>query len=599
MSGGTGVVQDLTVKGEAIERVFGSYISDRYIVNRRYQRKLIWTSEEKVNFIDSLLRGYPVPIILLAENRTRESNMIEIIDGMQRMNAVMSFIENDYGLQEGYFDLESMAVTKELLDAGKLAQRSPRLSRDKSVKIASYQLPFSIFEFSDESSVDEVFRRINSGGRKLSRQELRSAGSLGHFAQVVRRIAAKLRGDDSRSDILPLSGMKKISISNRDVEHGINVDEIFWVKNGMLTKEQVRESRDEELVADVLAYMVSETPLSSRSEVIDSFFGMRDDEASRQRYQEIELAVQQRGQELLITDFQRTIDEFIFTLDQAGETFGRLLFGQEVARAPRYFQVVFLALYKLVVRSQKTVANRNLLVGRLRDGAKNIEVPEGGRWGAEQRSRAIDAAVGLFDPAFAPADAVDPALVHWITQLRNLLSQSYTEQAAYDFKQGFLCLDGSNKFDDGSFEKILRTCVGIANIRKLQKGYVLVGIADDFATAQRIEGLFKSSAKRYESFYITGTDHEATALGKNQDQLFQMIIDKVRRSKISEPLKDFMLRHIKPIRYYDKTVYVFEVIGQENVSDYGGEYYLRHGAQLSKVEGSDLGQLFRRYLLGN
>lgn len=50
----------------------------------------------------------------------------------------------------------------------------------------------------------------------------------------------------------------------------------------------------------------------------------------------------------------------------------------------------------------------------------------------------------------------DPARVRWITQMENILTQSYTEQGAYDFKQGFLRLDGKNTFDDVSFDKILR-----------------------------------------------------------------------------------------------------------------------------------------------
>lgn len=33
--------QDLTVKGEAIQRIYGNYLAWRYIVNRRYQRKLV------------------------------------------------------------------------------------------------------------------------------------------------------------------------------------------------------------------------------------------------------------------------------------------------------------------------------------------------------------------------------------------------------------------------------------------------------------------------------------------------------------------------------------------------------------------------------
>src|SRR5689334_16766272 len=96
--------QDLTVRGEAVERVYGIYREARYVVNRRYQRKLIWTLAEKVNFIDSIIRGYPVPIILLAESKAAEQSIFELIDGMQRLNAVMSFIENEYSLEGKFFD---------------------------------------------------------------------------------------------------------------------------------------------------------------------------------------------------------------------------------------------------------------------------------------------------------------------------------------------------------------------------------------------------------------------------------------------------------------------------------------------------------------
>ena len=94
---------DLTVKGEPVERVFGNFVENRFLVNRRYQRKLIWTLDEKRNFIDSLIKGYPVPIILLAENVRREGNALEIIDGMQRLDAIVSFISNKYSVGGGLF----------------------------------------------------------------------------------------------------------------------------------------------------------------------------------------------------------------------------------------------------------------------------------------------------------------------------------------------------------------------------------------------------------------------------------------------------------------------------------------------------------------
>jgi hypothetical protein len=169
--------QDLIVRGDSVERTYSNYKDRRYVVNRAYQRKLIWTLDEKQKFIDSVLNGYPVPLILLAEDNKGGSGILEIIDGMQRLNAVMSFIQNEYSVGGNYFDLNTMAVTKSQLDAGELAQKEPILSRDQCVQLASYVLPFSIYEFADPDSVSTVFRRINSGGRKLSRQELRAAGA--------------------------------------------------------------------------------------------------------------------------------------------------------------------------------------------------------------------------------------------------------------------------------------------------------------------------------------------------------------------------------------------------------------------------------------
>ena len=176
--------QNLTVKGESIERIYGNYRGNRYIVYRRYQRKLVWTLEEKRSFIDSIKSGYPVPIILLAEKKTDERNVFEIIDGMQRLNAIVGFIENEYSVDGHYFDLNTMAATKALLDDNQLGQQMPTLPREECVKIASYTVPLSIYEFSKNDEVDEVFRRINSGGRKLSRQELRIAGSLAFWEAV-------------------------------------------------------------------------------------------------------------------------------------------------------------------------------------------------------------------------------------------------------------------------------------------------------------------------------------------------------------------------------------------------------------------------------
>ena len=568
------------------------------MVNRRYQRKLVWTLEEKVKFIDSISKGYPVPIVLLAEQKADNRSYFEIIDGMQRLNSIMGFLENEYAVNGTYFDLNTMASTKALLDAKTLVQREPVLDRETCVRIASYTVPLSIYEFSKDSEVDEVFRRINSGGRKLSRQELRIAGSTGHFSEAVRKIASKVRGDVSAADNLLLNEMKKISIGSKELSYGIDVDKVFWIEQGVLAKEQVRESRDEELIADILAYMLLDTKPSSRSEFIDDYFGFGEGEASEQRLSEIELAVQKYTIDVVATDFQRVLDEIKLTLNASGQTFGQLLFGNQPPRAPRYFQVVFLAFHQLIVVQNKETADPKKLVEILQGIGEGIDVPEGGRWGAQQRINAVNGTAGILSPAFRPATSYDPSHVRWITQLENILTQSYTEQAAYDFKQGFLRLDDKKGFDEESFEKVLKTLVGIANIRRGLKGYVLVGIADKPSDASRVQQLFGIAPKAFERFFITGVEHEAAAMKKTLDQLFQMITDKVKQSKLSGPLRDYVTRNVKLVRYYDKSVLILETQAQQDPSHFGGTYLCRQGNGLVEILPEDYGELFRRFQQG-
>lgn len=591
--------QDLTVKGESVERVFGNYQSRQYMVNRRYQRKLVWTLDEKRRFIDSLLSGFPVPIVLLAERKVASGHgLFEIIDGMQRLNAIFGYIENEYAVDGMFFDLNTMAETKALLDAGALTQRAPLLARDACVAIASYTIPLSIYEFSGDGDVDEVFRRINSGGRKLSRQELRIAGSTGHFAQAVRYIASKVRGDVSSSDELPLNEMKKISITNKELDYGIDVDDMYWIKQGVLTKEQVRESRDEEIVADMLAFMILDSKPPSRSEWLDDFFGYSEGDGSKQRYDQIEIATQKHSVEVVTSDFQRVLDQLKVTLNRSGKTLGQLLFGEQPPRAPRYFQVVFLALHKLIVVENQEVLDQDLLVKLMDGSGKQISVPEGGRWGAEDRTSSVNAAAGIYGPAFGPSKGYDPARVRWITQMENILTQSYTEQAAYDFKQGFLRLDGKHTFDEESFNKILKTLVGISNIRKGVRGYVLVGVADTETDAQRVSRLYGVDPNIFDRFYITGIEHEAKAVGKSLDDLFMELTARIKASPLSEPLRDYVARNVKSVRYYDKTIFVFEAQAQNEPSNFDGSFFVRHGNQLSEVPAAQYGELYRRFLSG-
>ena len=89
------------------------YRKDKLIVNRVYQRKLVWSQKEKQNLIGSILLRYPVPLILFAS--IKDDNY-EIIDGMQRLNAFFGFIENEFPViiegEEKYFNTDDYTFSK-------------------------------------------------------------------------------------------------------------------------------------------------------------------------------------------------------------------------------------------------------------------------------------------------------------------------------------------------------------------------------------------------------------------------------------------------------------------------------------------------------
>ncbi len=62
--------------------------------------------------IDSLKNGYPVPLFLFSVNEHKGQRRQEIIDGMQRLNAIFGFIENEFQINGYYFDLSATALTK-------------------------------------------------------------------------------------------------------------------------------------------------------------------------------------------------------------------------------------------------------------------------------------------------------------------------------------------------------------------------------------------------------------------------------------------------------------------------------------------------------
>jgi hypothetical protein len=146
-----------------------------------FQRRFVWTLKHSSKFIESLLMGLPVPGIFLYKEA--ETNEHLVIDGQQRLRTLEMFYDGMFGdkefrlvgvrepwLNKCYGDLESADVLK--LDDSVVHATIFKQDRPQDVL----------------DSIYFVFERINSGGIRLSPQEIRNCISMGPFIQMVRRL---------------------------------------------------------------------------------------------------------------------------------------------------------------------------------------------------------------------------------------------------------------------------------------------------------------------------------------------------------------------------------------------------------------------------
>jgi len=154
-----------------------------------FQRGFVWSPTEQSRFIESLILGLPVPNIFLAKDN--ESKTLNIIDGQQRLKTLQRYLAGDFAISSSkkiYEDLRGCYFSREVAKSLKskvLEDADARTLADSilhSIVIhpdASSDSPDYGFEYNN--AVIQIFRRLNTSGKALQPQEVRSCifyGSL-------------------------------------------------------------------------------------------------------------------------------------------------------------------------------------------------------------------------------------------------------------------------------------------------------------------------------------------------------------------------------------------------------------------------------------
>jgi len=154
-----------------------------------FQRGFVWDAKDASRFIESLLLGLPVPSIFLSKEA--DTGKLLVVDGQQRLLSLRYFYDGIWEPTKREFALRGVDKNFEGRPYKGLRDEDRRRLDDAILHVTVFKQD----EPSDDlSGVYQVFERLNSGGKRLTPQEIRSAvhhsGGMRELLQDLNSIAA-------------------------------------------------------------------------------------------------------------------------------------------------------------------------------------------------------------------------------------------------------------------------------------------------------------------------------------------------------------------------------------------------------------------------
>lgn len=149
----------------------------------KYQRNSVWNEKAKAYLMDTIIRGLPIPPIFLRQKTdiTTKSTTREIIDGQQRIRAILEYI-----VDEGF-------AIKSAHNKAYGGKKYSELDEEAQEAMLDYEVLAEVVTEKDESSIYDMFARLNSNNYVLNRQEIRNSKYWGDFKVFIYRLSSQYR----------------------------------------------------------------------------------------------------------------------------------------------------------------------------------------------------------------------------------------------------------------------------------------------------------------------------------------------------------------------------------------------------------------------
>ena len=170
------------------------------LLNPDFQRNEVWTSEKKSQLIESLMLKIPLPMFYVSAD---EKNNYTVVDGLQRLSTIRSFILGDTylkakqdaeknGAKESFEDKKGEGFKLQNLEFWKVYndKNFNGLPTNIRNRILESEFRFTVINPGTPEEVRRnIFKRLNTGGMALSSQEIRNALYLGSSTRLLKELS--------------------------------------------------------------------------------------------------------------------------------------------------------------------------------------------------------------------------------------------------------------------------------------------------------------------------------------------------------------------------------------------------------------------------
>jgi hypothetical protein len=157
-----------------------------------YQRRGgLWSRRDKAFLIDSIINGFDIPKLYLADFTTGPADLNEssrqfaVIDGKQRFEAIFNFIDGQITLDPSFVLDADPKLTLGGLSYADLASSFPKVAR----LFDNYNLTVMTVATDEEGKINELFVRLNRN-KTLTGAEIRNA-MRGIVPELIRDLASQ------------------------------------------------------------------------------------------------------------------------------------------------------------------------------------------------------------------------------------------------------------------------------------------------------------------------------------------------------------------------------------------------------------------------